>query len=49
MDIKEKVQPHLKMRLHLELLLHSKTLVETINTTAGINQFLFAGEERMTF
>ena len=31
------------------VLFQTVTLVETIHTTAGVHQLLFAGEERMTF
>lgn len=32
-----------------KLLAHIETLVETLNASAGVNQLLFAGKERMAF
>jgi hypothetical protein len=38
-----------KLRLIVSLLIKAETLVESVYTTAGINELLSAGEKRMTF
>ena len=35
------------MRKYRQLLLQAKTLVETVNTSTGVNQLLLAGVERV--
>ena len=36
-------------QLHNKLFIHTETLLESVNTSAGINKFLLTGEKRMAF